>query len=313
MSEEQIVDEYVIQNYGHLVLNDPPEFDDDSSLWISKLHSNYPILIQNDKTKKREVQFLKVNVLGYVTFNKEMHLVSDRTTTEDELETKLTAFLDMWRSYAERIVISATADRIAGLWEVSSALNPIYEIMNFVMENDAITLAYFESDRSRQRSKVKHYISILEDLKLLRKYEGRYVAGNLFVSLRKRTDTFHDLMNAVYSEVLRKRYSYLKQVVGHTSLETVIRIGNVVYYPELHAREAVPRDRNTLIDEYAREYGSQISAPRLTGYLRKLREIEVIEEDGGLYFGAHGLRDKMFSIQKEIEPPSQVWDVPCPV
>ncbi len=313
MSIERAVDDYVMRNYGHLVLNTTPEFDEESGLWISRLHSDYPILIQDDREKKRRIQFLKVNVLGYVTFTEKLQLVPEKTTTEEDLEGKLTTFLDMWRSYAERVVISATADRVAGLWEVSSALNPIYEIVNFVWDNEYVTLDYFEGDRSRSKSKIKHYLSLLEDLNLLRNYEGRYVAGNLFVTLREQTDYFQDFLTSVYSEVLRKRYPYLKQVVGHSSLETVIHIGNVVYYPELYAREAVPRNKSTLIDEYALEYGSRISAPRLSGYLRKLREIDVIDEENGLYSGTDSLREKMFSIQKEIESPDQVWDVPCPV
>lgn len=315
MEAEKSVAKYVIDNYGHLIRNEPPQFDEDSSLWISRLHSDYPVIIQNDQEKKREIHFIKADILGHVVLDKELRLVGDMTTTESELEERLSTYLDMWRSYAERIVISATADRVAQLSEVSTALNPIYEIINFILENDSVHLAHFEGRGPRRKRNMKHYFSILEDLNIIRKHEDRYVSGNLLAALRKETlgRSFSDLMNAVYAVVLRKKYAYLKQVIGQTSLETVIRVGNTIYYPELYSKGRVPRDRATLLREYENEYEFGITAPRLAAYLRKLGEIEVVAEEDGLYFGKDSLRDEMFSIQRSIQSPNEYWSISSPI
>jgi hypothetical protein len=42
MSIERAVDDYVMRNYGHLVLNTTPEFDEESGLWISRKVVNFP-------------------------------------------------------------------------------------------------------------------------------------------------------------------------------------------------------------------------------------------------------------------------------
>ncbi len=310
--QEDIVS-YLIQNYGHLVLSDSPEYNEELELWISKLHSDYPILIQDDKKGKKEIHFIKIHSLGYIVFNSQKQIVRDKTTSDEQVVLRIETYLDMWRTYAENIVVSASAERIAKLSEVSNVLNPIYEIITFVSDSNFISLFHFEKERTDKRRKAKQYLAMLEDLKLLRRHDNGYVPGNLFVALKEQTDAYDQFMESIYATILKHRYSFLRNVLNLSNLETVIRIANIVYYPELHTRESVPRDRKTLVREYTLEYRLEITEPRMSGYLKKLEELDVIRIESGFYQGNDELRTKMFDIQKSIESPESLWSVPIPV
>ena len=60
MNIEEVLGRYVITHYGNLVLHKEPEFDESRQLWISQLHSDYPILINNDLTSERKMRFIKM-------------------------------------------------------------------------------------------------------------------------------------------------------------------------------------------------------------------------------------------------------------
>ncbi len=313
MNTHESIVSYVIENYGHLILSEDPEYNEDQDLWVSKLRSDYPILIHDDRKATKSLRFIKISSLGYVVFNNRNQLVGSKTTSDEEVSSRIETYLDMWRTYAENIVVAAAADRIGRLVEVSNALNPIYEIINFVSDSNYISLSHFEKERSDKKRKAKQYLMMLEELELLREHDGGYVPGNLFVALREQTDKFGQFAEAVYATILKRRYSFLRNVLNLSNLETVIRIANIVYYPELHMKGPVPRNQKTLVKEFELEYRCEITEPRMGGYLRKLEELDVIRINSGYYQGDDQLRADMFDIQKNFVSPETLWSVPSPI
>lgn len=314
MNIEEVIGRYVITHYGNLVLHEEPEFDENRQLWISRLHSDYPIMIHNDLTSERRMRFIKINPLGFVAFDEKMRINRDWTSARGKIVSRIDTYLNMWRAYAENIVISASADRIVELPEVMTALNPIYEILLTLHEDGRIGLEDLVSERrSRKREmKSRQYVALLEGLNLIRRHRGQYVRGNLFVALEKRNPEFNQLVKWAFSEILHKRYPYLREVIALGNLERLIRVGNTVYYPELHAREPVPRDRSTLVKEFALEYPGGIPPIAMRSNLHKLERVEVIERRDSMYQGVDSLRSKMFELQKEMPSPETVWSVSSP-
>jgi hypothetical protein len=315
MSAEEAVVKYVISHYGNLVLNDSPEFDEASKLWIARLRSDYPVYIQNDLTSERVLSFIKISTLGYVAFDEKMRPNREIITPRQEVVSRLVTCLNMWRSYAENIMVTASADRIAKLPEVTTALNPVHEILLSLFEDGRVRTEDLVSGRRSDKKMMKshQYLSLLEELHMVRRHGEEFLQGNAFVALCEKHPDFERLSTAVFSEVLRRRYSYLREVIGLSNLERIVRVGNIVYYPELHARSAVPRGWSTLVNEFAKEYEVGISSNSMRSNLYKLKRVKVINRSDGLYHGVNVLRKRMLTLQTEMPSPETVWSVPRPV
>ena len=314
MSAVETIGKYVVGHYGNLVLYEEPVFDEERRLWISRLHSDYPVIIQNDFTKRRELRFIKISPLGFVAFDQKMRLNRSWTSSRDTVASRIRTYLDMWRAYAENIMISASADRIVDLPEVATALNPIYEILLILHEEGQIHPDDLVSERGRRKEedKNKQYIALLEGLDLLRHYDGKYVRGNAFVSLEERNAEFNHLVKTAFSMILSQRYPYLREVIALTNLERLIKVGNTVYYPELHAHEAVPRDSATLVKEYTLEYGGEIPRTAIRSNLYKLKGVKIVEQHDSMYQGTNSLRNTMLNLLNMTPSPDTVWSVPTP-
>ena len=318
MSVDEVVGKYVVRHYGNLVLHEDPDFDEDLQLWISRLHSDYPVTIQNDLTTERKLRFIKINILGFVAFDQEMRLNREWTSSRETVTSRIMTYLNMWRAHAENIMISAAADRIVDLPEVMTALNPIYEILLMLHEEGQIFPEDLIPERKTRKAamknamKTKRYLTLLEELSLIRRHKKKYVRGNAFVSLEERIPEFSKLTKNVFSMILSERYPYLREVIPLTNLERLIKVGNIVYYPELHAREPVPRDTSTLVKEYALEYGGEISITAIRSNLYKLKGVKIIEQHNDLYQGVSNLRTEMVDSMKRIPSPDAVWAIPSP-
>ncbi len=305
---KEIIDHYIIRNYGNLILHDPPEFNKEKKLWVSRLRSDYPVFIRDDKKSSKLIRFMKVSVLGYVVFDNRFHLVPELTTSDDNATRQLETFLDMWRNHVEELVVAATADKLAELPEVAYSLNPISEIITYLIEEDYIRPRDIRSSHSDL------YLTLLDELRLIRKHGGKYTSGNTLISLLKNFGYLKtkDLMKKVFGVVLSKRYDFLRDVIGTTTLQRLIRTGNIVYYPELYMRNSVLRDKRTLLKEYRLEYRSEISAPALFNALRKLYDHDVIEKTESYYHGTKDVRNRIFEIQQTKLPPGAVWNIASP-
>ncbi|MBD3405650.1 MAG: hypothetical protein GF411_05910 [Candidatus Lokiarchaeota archaeon] len=313
MEARRQIEEYIFKSYGHLVLHDPPKFDKERALWITNLRSDYPILIRDDKRMTKTLKFLKIHSLGHVVFDKQLHLIESKTTEEEEIEDRVRKYLDMWRSYAEDIVVKASAERIASLGEVRLSLNPIFEIINFIDINGSISRSQIFERMSKKKNKMSRYLSLLQDLEIVRPHEAHFQPGNLFVALKERFPSdFDKFISSIFSEILRKRYSYLRDIIQTQNLSKLISVENIIYYPEIHTEEAIPRDYKTLVKEYRTEYQSPISEPAIAGYLRKLEQIELIDEENGLYHGTQDMRERISELRTETTSPESIWSIPSP-
>ncbi|MHA1742037.1 MAG: hypothetical protein ACTSVD_08105 [Candidatus Thorarchaeota archaeon] len=311
MNVQEIVTKHTLTHYGNLVRAGEPQFDSRRKLWIVELFSDYPIVIQDDLESKRKLYFMKIKPLGFLVFNEQMRLNRDLTTTREKVVSRLSEYLHQWRSYAERLLMAASSDRIARLPEVATALNPVYEILLALYEDGQARLSDFISSRSSKREmKIRQYFALLGEMGFLRSYEDGFAPGNAFTSILETTSSFDDLTLAVFSEILKHRYSYLRNVVSLGNLERIVRIANIVYYDEIHTQAAIPRSRETLRSQFQLEYGTTISLNSIRTNLYKLHRVDVVRRTKNLYHGVGSVRKKMLELESQIPSPDKVWSIP---
>ncbi|MGQ4871635.1 MAG: hypothetical protein ACP6IT_07345, partial [Candidatus Thorarchaeota archaeon] len=187
-----------------------------------------------------------------------------------------------------------------------------YEILLALYEDDYVRMDEFTCRRrTRGSAKIRRYFVLLQDLQFIREHEDRFTPGNAFVSLREKHSTFDKIAVAVFSEILKHRYAYLRDVVSLGNLERIVRIANIIYYDELHAGSAVPRTRETLLNEFELEYETSISPSSMRTNLYKLRTVEVVQRSGKLYHGVTSLRERMMALESQIPSPEAVWSIPA--
>ena len=69
---EQAVQRFLFGHYGDLIIADTPIFDSTRQAYVANLRSDYPIMIQDDKTQETKLHILKVDRLGSVYLDKEI-------------------------------------------------------------------------------------------------------------------------------------------------------------------------------------------------------------------------------------------------
>jgi len=61
------VRKYAIQHYGNLISVEEPEFDSIDKTWVAELRSDYPRIIQDDRSPNEPVlKFLSLRRLGTI-------------------------------------------------------------------------------------------------------------------------------------------------------------------------------------------------------------------------------------------------------
>ncbi|MCF2136882.1 MAG: hypothetical protein K9W43_06510 [Candidatus Thorarchaeota archaeon] len=312
MNSRETITKFVITHYGNLIRNDDPTYDEVSRRWIARLQSDYPIIIHNDLTSETRIRFLKVSPLGYVVFNEQFHPHPDLITPRETIVSRLRSYLHMWRSYTESLLLRSSADKIAQLPEVLTALNPVYEILLTLYEEEHVNLTDFsiEGKTKGRKKKMRKYIALLQELEVLRPSDHYYVPGNLFVMLLEKQLSFENITTAVMSEILRRKYEFLREVMSLGNLERIIRVANIVYYTELHTKSEVPRSWSTLMKEFSCEYDTSISPSSIKLNLYKLVKVGVIGKSKSLYHGTSELRSKMIEMWGKKPSPDTIWRIP---
>jgi hypothetical protein len=126
---------YASLNYGHLILVDPPLHDEQEDLYVSNLHSDYPLVIKNEKPPEtKTTHFFEIDSLGIITSDKNGKIIKNRTTSRDECIRNIQSFFELWKRRAEEIVVYATSDRLVKGLRWTHFLDPIDEIISQLWE-----------------------------------------------------------------------------------------------------------------------------------------------------------------------------------
>lgn len=299
MSIAKEVNRYILQKYGNLVYTGQPSFDDKTRTWIVNLQSDYPRLIQDDRSpNERIVKFLSMKNLGTIRFSEELKPLD--ATSRDDCIRNLNTFLKMWQERAERIIVTASSDQLARIGETQWVLAPVRMIVSNLLQKETIYDDEIERESPIKEQKLENYLKLLESLDLVRRVDNGYTHGNLFTTLlEKLKNNIMDFKTAILSCIIRERYSMLREVFDISQLETFVHVDSCYYKPALEAEKILHLKRDTIINYYVVLYGRK-SPIRLTYILDELVGANALKYSDKYYYGNQELFDKMLNMKNEL-------------
>lgn len=296
---------YVLQHYGNLISVGEPIFDDRTKTWMAQLKTDYPRLIQDDRSpNERILRFLSMRRLGTIRLSEDLKPIE--ATTRDECIQTLNTFLKIWQERAERIVVTASSDRLARIGETQWILAPIRMIMSNLLQREAIPDEEILRLPPKSRQKMEQYFMLLENLELVRRSNNGYSYGNLFTALWEKIQNSADFNTAVLSHVIKERYPMLRDIFDISQLETFVHVDSCYYKPALEAEKILYQRRDSIISQYTMFYGRK-SPIRLTYILDELVRANALHCSDKYYYGDDELFQQMMEMKKEmpeLAPPS---------
>lgn len=301
---EHAAQRYAFSHYGELVLVDDPIYDEEEKAYTSNLRSDYPLIIQDDRTPtKRFIRVLKIDSIGSISFDLDCKVIKGRTSSREDCIKNLLIFFDFWKKRAEDIVISVSADNLVHISRFRHFFDPIDAILIGLWDDHKIFDAEIELARvTTRRKKIRLYLELLEGLEVIRRVEDGYVEGNLFLAYRQQEKNETIFRDKMLSYIIRQRYTTLRDIFKLTILEPTIHVDSCVYLPEMESELQIHRTKESILNGYEYFYKRRINPLDLKLVLTRLETAEAISRDGRHYFGNEHLLKKMIEIKKQLPP-----------
>jgi len=288
-------------HYGNLVT--VGEIAPDKEGWAAKLKVDYPRVFTDDKTKERTIRFLPIGQVGSLLFD--THFKVKKFSSREVCGRRIVSNLHKLVQRSERIVVRASAKRLAKVAIVREALNPIYVMADHLLDHPSIT-----SDELRglaRPRKFRQYLSLLEEIALVEKKEDVFVQGTAFSDLEgqaikergtrpEQEQLFEELLIAY---VLSTRYDTIREVFRISRMETYVHADNSYYEASLEAEKLLHQSETSLFSRYNALYGFK-SPLRLRPVLKELVRVGAIEHDGTHYIGVTELFNDMQAIKTQM-------------
>lgn len=311
MSAQKLIRSFASHHYGNLISTEKPQFDERTRTWIAQIRTDYPIVLQDDREpEKKIIRFVSINQIGRILFDEELKFREKESTTREDCGEMVRSLLEMWRDRAEKIVVQASADHLILIPEFRHFFIPIEEVIASILENDIVYDEDLIKNRPMKRqNKAIKYIKLLEGLELINRIDNGYEAGKLFVFLKEECDKKNlgedDFKKAILSEVVKKRYSSLRDVFEINRLQPTIHVSNCIYKPSLEAERLIYMKQETIVGNYKELYG-RINPLSLIHTLRRLKTVDAIDKKGQYWSGTEKLLEDMKILKNqlpELAPP----------
>lgn len=284
---------YVMLHYGNLLSTEEPSFDEKDRLWKAQLKSNYPRLIKNEYPKEeRYIRVLPLRRLGTVCFNESFQLLKECSTKRGVSINRIRSYLHMWQEKAENIVVSNSSKQLADTAPARTFLNPVNKILdNFLQRRDMIiTLEQLEKVRSP--TKFLRWLTLLEELELIKKRDNGYVYGEMFTSLEKEATNDREFQILSLAYVIKESYPILKEVFGIKQFEPLVHLDSCYYRPALEAERILYQSEKTLFKRFMNDYGYRPEVD-LRHYLHELHKSSALCRKDSYYYGNEELFNEM--------------------
>ncbi|MDG6940311.1 MAG: hypothetical protein JRN39_07920 [Nitrososphaerota archaeon] len=306
-SIEQVVQEYLVRNYGDLITAEKPQYDKVTGTYHVELKSIYPRIVRDEKDPQTTiVRFLNLRELGKVELSRGLKVVE--ATSAADCGTALSERLDLWRQQAEQILVIASADVFARIAEGIHVLNPLKLVIDELTERkaDEAKIPDFLVEKHDKPARLRKYLDLLASLQILKRVEDGYAYDNMFAVLAEQTGNDRKKLRiALISHVIRRKYSTLRQVFGITQLEPYIHVDNCYYWSALDAEKLVSTTKSKLFNKYIINYG-KISPWSFESILKDLEEQSALNEENGYIRGSESYLEKMIELKRgtqQLNPP----------
>jgi hypothetical protein len=234
-----------------------PVFDEKEKVWKAELRSNYPRLIKNDQPEERFIRVLPLKGLGTICLNEELEFVKDCSSKREDSISRIHSYLNMWKEQVENIVVTASSKQLANTHPARTFLHPANMILaSFRQKRDAIITPEELEKLRRRHAKIDRWVSLLEDLKLIKKIDAGYIYGEKFVQLEEnenaKTHSAFEIMSMAY--ILEKSYALLKEIFHIQQFEPLVHLDSCYYRPALEAEQVLYQTSRSLFKRFVADY-----------------------------------------------------------
>jgi hypothetical protein len=293
------VKEYAISYYGNLFSTEEPIFDVKERLWKARLISNYPRLIKNDQPEERFIRVLPMKGLGTICLNENLQFVSDCSSKREDSVLMVNSYLDIWREQVENIIVSASSQQLANTHPARTFLHPANMILsNFRQKRDGI-ITFEELEKLRRRhGRIERWISLLEDLDLIKKLDAGYIYGDMFTKLESKVTSHSEFEILSMAYILEKSYPLLKGIFYIRQFEPLVHLDSCYYRPALEAEEILGQSEGSLFKRFVIDYSFRPTS-ELRHVLLDLQKADSFRRKNSYYYANDELFEEMLKLKNE--------------
>jgi hypothetical protein len=301
INAKEKVREYAICHYGNLFSTEDPIFDEKEKTWKAQLKSNYPRLIKNDQPEERFIRVLPLKGLGTICLNEELEFVKDCSSKREDSISRIHSYLNMWRDQVESIVVTASSMQLANTHPARTFLHPANMILaNFRQKRDAIITPEELEKLRRRHAKIDRWVSLLEDLKLIKKTEEGYIYGEKFVQLEEnasaKTHGAFEIISMAY--ILEKSYGLLKEIFHIQQFEPLVHLDSCYYRPALEAEQVLYQTSSSLFKRFVADYNYRPET-ELRHLLLELQKSEALSHKESYYYANEEVFNEMLELKSQ--------------
>jgi hypothetical protein len=298
MSVQETVRRYLYSHYGHLIKAGDAKYDEDKGVYRAELLSSYPRIIRDDKSPDTPiVRFLQLPRLGEVVVSPDLSIVS--ATSDDQCEKAVEDYLDLIKQRSERIMVQASSEKFATMYEVKHVLNPIIKIVNNLVDSDENTpvISWVDISAEPEKEKIVQYLNLLEGIEIVKQGERGVTMGNLLVTFcMKAQNKLPDVQNMVLSHVINKGYAALRSFHIITQIQPYIQVDNCYYWQAIDAEKNLSVKKSKMYDRFVTHYDA-ISPVTFRSMLQELIEAGALHQDGPYCYADDELLGRMIELK----------------
>jgi len=299
LSAKERVRAYAMCHYGNLFSTDDPVFDEKERIWKAHLLSNYPRLIKNDQPEERFIRVLPLRGLGTICLNENLQFLKDGSTTREESVSLIHAYLNMWREQVENMIVTSSSRQLANTHPARTFLHPANMILaNFRQKRDSIITPEELEKLQRRHQKIDRWVSLLEDLKLIRKRENGYSYGDKFVQLEEKTKNHSEFEIESMAYILEKSYPLLKEIFHIQQFEPLIHLDSCYYRPALEAEQVLYQTSRSLFKRFIADYSYKPDT-ELRHLLLELQKSDALVHKEPYYYANEESFNKMLELKSQ--------------
>jgi len=291
--------EYAMCHYGNLFSTEDPVFDQKEKLWKAQLKSNYPRLIKNDQPEERFIRVLPLKNLGTICLNEDLQFVKDCSSRREESISLIHSYLEMWREQVENIIVTASSEQLAKTHPARTFLHPANMILsNFRQKRDGIITNEDMEKLRRRHMKIERWVSLLEDLNLIKRIESGYIYGEMFTKLESKVHSHSEFETLSMAYILEKSYPLLKEIFHIQQFEPLVHLDSCYYRPALEAEDVLYQTSDSLFRRFIADYNYRPNT-ELRHVLLDLQKSDALRCEKSYYYANDEIFREMLNLKSQ--------------
>jgi hypothetical protein len=300
VNAKERIREYAMCHYGNLFSTEDPVFDEKEKLWKAQLKSNYPRLIKNDQPEERFIRVLPLKGLGTICLNEDLQFVRDCSSKREESISLIHSYLNRWREQVENIVVTASSQQLANTHPARTFLHPANMILaSFRQKRDGVITSEELEKLRRRHGKIERWVSLLEDLNLIKKIGSGYIYGDTFVGLEKKARNHTEFETLSMAYILEKSYPLLKEIFHIQQFEPLVHLDSCYYRPALEAEDVLYQTSDSLFKRFVADYNYRPDT-ELRHVLLELQKSEALRYKESYYYANDVVFKEMLELKSQV-------------